>query len=271
MIAVDSEDNPLLGEAHDDYELAILPPLPRPDFNALRVQVFNGIGIVIGSAALGEAAIHGLAWLASWQPATFWSCIIGVSHAQVMVVAVAHALLLLSDPGIIRRGRGSCLPIPPAVAERLRAGESLDGLVNVAEGDSSYCVRCCVWRRPARGTKTSFSRDDNYYCEMVGELCEPLQSAHHCSICNRCVAAHDHHCDYFGRCIAAANMKPFITVATMAPVAGLTTFVGIVATINALFGEVLCDQLPYACAVLRDARGFFSGHNTYYVEMSEST
>ena len=80
--------------------------------------------------------------------------------------------LLLADPGVVRRRSTTCLPVPPEVEAKLRAHESLDRLKNIkgerrsvawivrgaaltvrvpartGEGMTSYCVRCCVWRRP---------------------------------------------------------------------------------------------------------------------------
>ncbi|CAK0883341.1 unnamed protein product, partial [Prorocentrum cordatum] len=106
--------------------------------------------------------------------------------AEVAVAWASCACVLFVEAGQVRRGPGTCYPIPPAVAQQLRtrASGSVRGLRNVAgPGGSSYCVRCLVWRpevdRPARN--------------------------HHCGVCQRCYSGFDHHCCVLGRCIVAGN------------------------------------------------------------------
>ena len=69
----------------------------------------------------------------------------------------------------------TCLPVPPEVAERLRAGapvpETLRN-INSDDGTRTYCVRCFVWR-PAG---------------LQGR-----GRPHHCRVCQRCVLHFDHH------------------------------------------------------------------------------
>ena len=68
---------------------------------------------------------------------------------QAAIAVVVHINLLLSNTGVVERSRETCLPVPPVVAERLCAGDSLVDLANIrdeCEG-ATYCVRCLVWRR----------------------------------------------------------------------------------------------------------------------------
>ena len=90
------------------------------------------------------------------------------------------------DPGIVKRTPATTNPIPKEVAERLRAGEGLDGLQNfVDESRGVYCVKCCVWWP---------------------------RNAVHCTTCRRCCRDHDHHCGFYGRCIAKKNITYFFAV-----------------------------------------------------------
>jgi palmitoyltransferase ZDHHC3/7/25 len=48
-----------------------------------------------------------------------------------------------------------------------------------------------------------------YSCCSHCQTYKPV-GAHHCRICNRCVAGMDHHCPWMNNCIGAANMKHFV-------------------------------------------------------------
>lgn len=102
--------------------------------------------------------------------------------------------LMWGDPGTIKRSPETCFPQPELVAERLRNGQSLDGVGNVQADGRTFCIRCLVWRPD------------------VGDT-------HHCNTCQRCVADFDHHCGVFGRCIAGegvgGNMGYFKTLIAM--------------------------------------------------------
>ena len=110
--------------------------------------------------------------------------------------------MMLGDAGVVRRTPETCLPVPPEVAERLRAGapvpETLRN-INSDDGTRTYCVRCFVWR-PAG---------------LQGR-----GRPHHCRVCQRCVLHFDHHCGVYGRCIAGdgvrnGNLRYFFTIIVM--------------------------------------------------------
>mmetsp|Transcript_8686 Transcript_8686/g.15645 ORF Transcript_8686/g.15645 Transcript_8686/m.15645 type:complete len:284 (+) Transcript_8686:44-895(+) len=119
--------------------------------------------------------------------------------------------ILFGRADVIYRSPQTCYPIPLEVRSRLRASQPLIGIANVEDTvgvlDSkdgsrqklgSYCVRCCVWRGPDA-------------------------KAHHCSVCERCVANFDHHCGVFGRCIVDGNMTCFYGNIAMLMLGVLTT------------------------------------------------
>merc|ERR1711959_816580 len=110
--------------------------------------------------------------------------------------------LLWCSPNVIERSEETSFPVPPEVAKRILEDEDLDDLTNIpGPNNSSYCVRCLVWRgREGEG------------------------SAHHCSPCQRCVTRFDHHCGVFGRCIVGGNMPCFYGLICML-VCGLVTMV----------------------------------------------
>ena len=156
----------------------LLPTIPTPKPRAY-TQRIRGVFGVHGPIALALILwVHGFAGAAGADRSYFaWSLIFTLAYTQEIVGAIGLFLIHAVGPHIIQRSEATCLPVPPAVAERLREAKPLDGLANQedADGLSSYCVRCCVWRTP---------------------------DAHHCSTCNRCVGGFDHHCWFLGRCIA---------------------------------------------------------------------
>ena len=183
-----------------------LPPPPKPNRALQRVEERRGI-LLVGSLIVAFVSITCVLMarprvdvVASWV-------LIGAINAQAVFAIGCTLYVLFGDAGVIERSEETCLPIPPVVAERLAAGESLDGLANPVDDTGSYCVRCCVWRRPGRGR------------------------AHHCSTCQRCVVTFDHHCGVFGRCIAGSgfrgNMGYFKTILLMAAAGFFTCIITI--------------------------------------------
>ncbi|CAJ1447174.1 unnamed protein product [Effrenium voratum] len=145
--------------------------------------------------------------------------------AAIAVVCLLY--LLFGDPGVIKRSPETCFPLPQEVATRLRRGEALEGVENIQEGDSTFCVRCLVWRP---------TKQRSWLAEAAGgkmppwlRRCLPCLRdgrCHHCRTCGRCVRFFDHHCGVFGRCIAgtlvSGNMPFFCTIIFMA-FAGFST------------------------------------------------
>ena len=173
------------------FPIAALPSLPQPNRHALSSEVARGIGLIGWCVAATVGNAHGLAWLVENEPATFWSPVLFSTHVQAVAALVAHANLLLREPGFVQRSRESCLPVPPVVAERLRAGDTLSGLANVRnESDgASYCVRCCVWRPdpppPADRAPTLFTQWLWKDLPSVARRCpcSGARPAHHCAVC----------------------------------------------------------------------------------------
>jgi hypothetical protein len=247
-----AENDPILGDGDgdgdDDAEfalpLAALPPLPNPDLRAVRCQATGGIAVVGWAIALAVGSTHGLAYVSNHKPAGFWDVMLGAIHIQAFLAITVHALLLWADPGEIHRSPEHCLPLPQAVLQRLRAGEPLDDLENIhnADEESTFCVRCCVWRRPppppadrARGRWRRWLWDD--YPRIARALpCGGGKKAHHCSLCQRCVEDFDHHCGVLGRCIAGGNMPYFHALLFLAQLAALNVVVSGIGAFGALFG-----------------------------------
>lgn len=84
--------------------------------------------------------------LAIYQPTRASWALTGAVYAQMLLALACLHRLLLGDPGTVARTIATAYPLPPEVAARLAAGESLDGMPNPTDGDLSYCVRCCMWR-----------------------------------------------------------------------------------------------------------------------------
>merc|ERR1712094_3657 len=97
----------------------------------------------------------------------------------VAIAVFCTAYLFFSAPNVVKRSRATCYPLPEIIEQRLLRGDSLEDLENIAgPRQTSFCVRCLVWRPPALDS-----------------------TSHHCQICQRCVTGFDHHCGVFGRCI----------------------------------------------------------------------
>ena len=176
-----SENSPFLGDAisldndiSDDFPISALPRIPQKNHQKLKCEYLRGIGVVEGSCVITLTTCHGLAWACNFEPYQLWLPIMIFTRVVSVVAVVCHALIMFGDPGTVFRSRETCYPVPPVVAERLRAGDKLDDLDNVrGEEWSSYCVRCCVWRRSSGKLESACLPAD---CDM--RVCEagPLQN-----------------------------------------------------------------------------------------------
>lgn len=144
-----NEAEPLVDEACRASD-PLLPPLPVRNPN-VRWQQIGGACMVYFWILCFNAIARFLPALANEEPAWFWTWLARIMGTLSVIAMTSHAMLLLADPGIIRRSKIACRPIPAAVSECLLSGEGLEGLSNQEmEGQPSvtFCVRCCVWRRP---------------------------------------------------------------------------------------------------------------------------
>ena len=245
------EDDPL------SFPIAALPPFPKAQHTVLRKQVINGMAVVGTAIASAVACVHGLAWYAGDGHGDLWSLLILATNAQAAFAVVMHINVVFMDPGVLARDRGSSLPVPPVVAERLRAGDSLDGLDNIRDDSdgSSYCVRCCVWRRPPP-TMDAPERAPSEWSEWLWRKhpdvarcwpCAGRKYTHHCSICQRCVVDHDHHCGVLGKCIGLRNMPYFMALLVVAQTGGFSVLLAGLLAIYQRHGKTTA---LYALAVL---------------------
>jgi len=198
-------------------------------------------GLGPGSKPLGmpySGILQGLVWLWAFIA---WFCVL---------------FLLCGRAGEIRRSEDTCLPMPAPVRKRLAKNESLQGMQNIQgdrrdrdNGRGTYCVRCLVWRPPARRGRGR---------------------GHHCNTCQRCVTGFDHHCGVFGRCIVRGNMPCFITLIAMLPLGVGTAilamaFMGVHADADSgssptsIFGdEAATTTLPFLTTPLTPSPSFLS-------------
>lgn len=185
-------------EEQSDISLADLPPLP-PRGAMYRVEPLCGITVVIGIIAL---LVQGALAARISQPGL--STIVKSLMCAYSIIALFCLLYLLcASPNVIVRSQETSFPLPEEVASLLRTYGGTGDLRNVAGPEnSSYCVRCFVWR--GRGN---------------------TRHAHHCGTCQRCVTRFDHHCGVFGRCIVGGNMPCFYGMITMLFAGLLTTVV----------------------------------------------
>lgn len=155
------------------------------------------------------------------------SFLVSLGCLESLAAVIALCAVLKSDPGEVKRSPETCFPM----AEALSTGTALpERNVATVEGDSTYCVRCLVWRR----------RPPSNLQQLSLSCCGPRTSAHHCSICQRCVPRFDHHCSVFGRCIAGygweGNFKYFVSLIATGIVGGVTSFVSIACSLGLKYG-----------------------------------
>mmetsp|Transcript_88783 Transcript_88783/g.246619 ORF Transcript_88783/g.246619 Transcript_88783/m.246619 type:complete len:317 (-) Transcript_88783:154-1104(-) len=174
-----------------------LPPLPKPQLRRMRMEALGGCTLVVSIVAgcLGATQI-GNSYLVGWLSRE----VIWASNAVVYVAALVAMIclfgLMWGDPGVLRRSKETCLPLPEEVAERLGGGQPLQPMENILIEGRTYCSRCLLWRVPSLPEGQSTTE----LCECFGTPKD--NRIHHCSTCQRCVEHFDHHCGVFGRCIA---------------------------------------------------------------------
>jgi hypothetical protein len=215
-------------EDADGFRLEDLPPLPRPNTAVMRSEACTGITVVLVLITLLVGVPHALRFGSGWQwPAagepfdSTAACFLCL-YVESTIALLCLLGIIFGDPGVLKRSRERCFPIPPAVLERLRSGQSLAGMDNVYSSDGHvYCIRCCIWRHRRRP-----SRIGGAFCVNIED-----ENVHHCSVCQRCVRHFDHHCGVFGRCIAGdgcrGNMGYFKMILTMALAGFMTCFAAI--------------------------------------------
>lgn len=167
-----------------------------------------GICIVSVLSVLLVGATHGVTATRTDEEFGLADTLVILIWAEAGTAAFATMFLLFAGAGVICRSQATCYPMPAEVEERLRRGQTLEGMDNIkSDGRSgmpqgSYCVRCLVWRRQDA-------------------------KAHHCNTCQRCVTGFDHHCGVFGRCIVLRNMPCFISLIGMVFAGMVTTMVAV--------------------------------------------
>ena len=196
-----------------------LPALPKVSPDRWR-QEYTGCSTVLAITLTDLVLVHANGWADAAANGAFTqlhgALMLAVDGLAVLAMLMLAGVMCGGRDLVVRRTPKTVTPLPPAVRELLIAGESLDGLANLVDGDDSYCVRCCVWRRPPP-PPTPICCDGS----GGGRSCRPMQPsnrAHHCRYCGECVLGFDHHCGFFGRCITGSllygggNMRAFIGI-----------------------------------------------------------
>lgn len=131
-----------------------LPPMPTPDYKARRQQSTCGIAVVLGNILFFLGVTNAAVWPDGFDASSRWICL-WLIYGEAIVALVCLAGLLFGDPGVVRRTKDTTMPLPAEVAERLCKGgmQHQFVLTNIQDGPRSYCVRCFVWRDPAKGTR----------------------------------------------------------------------------------------------------------------------
>ena len=198
---------------HGTFRLSDLPPLPKPNLSEMRSQALCGNLLVLSLITIFCGLTNAIAlWGPSAHTGAAWWVVFVAIWGQTAIALVCLLAIMWADPGTVRRSEATCFPVPDAVAEKLRRGESLATIGNITRDGRTYCVRCLVWR-PNDGGRSG------------GRAGSSL--THHCQTCNRCVTEFDHHCGVFGRCIAGkcefkGNMWAFRLILIMAASGAIT-------------------------------------------------
>ena len=134
-------------ETPDFEELGCnLPPLPKPNLPVMRSEACCGICVVVGIVAICVTATTSAA---SSLPVGIGGPLIALVLCEAFVALGCLGYLMWGDPGVVRRTRATCLPVPPEVLEKLAGIEHpqpLAGMRNIQDRGRTYCVRCCLWR-----------------------------------------------------------------------------------------------------------------------------
>lgn len=221
----DTMSNVSVAEASttEQINLALLPPLPSPDFKTQIKESSIGVIAAITIIVPVVSLVHSIYQKSGMR---FWWIPVTLVYVEVFLVMVCLFGILHTDPGFIQRSIDTCHPIPETVCELLMDPEwdpnSLrSNIVSDVDG-RAYCVRCFVWRPVwapiATENITPIGNELLQKNRNVRNFSTPCtqslggNSVHHCSICQRCVLDFDHHCGVFGRCIAARNMPYFLGI-----------------------------------------------------------
>ena len=141
----------------DDFAWQKLPPLPAPK-----------AAPAAGRCAARSSARHrrGVRELRARAPG---SCSAARSRSPARVSRRAFMSAVLAEAAVASRASracslttrarcrsaATCVPVPPAVADRLRAGAGAHAITaNIADEGASRAVRCLVWR-PPNSTRTT--------------------------------------------------------------------------------------------------------------------
>jgi hypothetical protein len=214
-------------------DISLLPPLPTPRYDRKEREAVGGSCLVFFWIFIFAGMTHGIALEAldgfEYHGTTWW-VFFALIYSQSLAALLCLFVLLVADPGVVKRSPNTCLPIPaqmvPSIRDYLKhQSESHTQFVRPSEayyaaengtGDT-YCGRCLVWRR----------HDDGRH--------------YHCNTCQRCVKQYDHHCSIFGRCIAGkmtggGNYKYFVIICFCFVAALLTSFIALVWSLSISFG-----------------------------------
>ena len=169
--------------------MALLPPLPRPDYEVQLPERFRGCALVLGLTIIFVSATTTLVQVSALSPTFTWTCCTLI-WSEALVALICLLKIQFGDAGELKRSKETCLPVPAEVRGAILAGQTHTLLTNIdGEDGRTYCVRCFLWR-PA--SSRNFSNHNHI---------------HHCRTCQRCVAKFDHHCGVLGRCIAGSCMS----------------------------------------------------------------
>lgn len=246
----------VVDKASTQEVLRNLPALPRPDYygqcGETAVSLLT-VPLIIGAII---SAVYFMTRSDDVPEEVKWSCL-GVVFVESFAGIMCLMAMLLGDPGVIRRNEESCRSMPHVVLERL-AKKEMQPTHNIrGSDDSSFCVRCFVWRLPTISKrKLPLSERLSRYIPNYGIIEEVYSGAHHCSTCQRCVRDFHHHCGFYGRCIARGNMiyfkmiinLGFLGVASCLAVIPITLAYrsGALASVLSAAGIILCSAMIIA-------------------------
>lgn len=193
-----------------------LPPLPLRSPGYTQEATYGAALVLV----ITLVYVWVTCWSAEHRESIRFGNVSGITMTLIFTFSVIALFSLLfvvfARAGEIVRSVDTCYPIPSVVLERLKRGDTMEGLANVEGPEnspthSSYCVRCFVWRPSAVYQKES----------------------HHCDTCQRCYWGFDHHCGVLGRCIVWGNMPCFSALIGMFMCGSAVCFFSFVSSGNA--------------------------------------